>query len=125
MQITDPSLNVSSLIFTQLTSGAACAYLLQLLQKWRKLPWITEHTDGINRFVRVAMSFGTALGISWVWAPAVTDGGHMLEIAIPSGIVLVHGLWHVFGQYALQHGWSKLFQIPITSPPIPVDKELK
>lgn len=121
----DDSSNISSLIFTQLTTGAASAYLLQLIQKWKALPWITEHTDGINRGVRIVMSFGAAIGISWVWGAKAADGSHVLSLTIPSAIVLLHGVWHWFGQYALQHGWWKVFQIPISSPPVPIDKELK
>lgn len=103
--------NTSSLIFTAVTSSAACAYLLQLLQKWSKTPWITEHTTGINMAVRAALSFAATLGISVVWN-AGTNNGHTLTIAIPSGIVLAHGVWHWFGQYALQHFSGKILSIP-------------
>lgn len=101
---------ISTLIFTQLTSGAACAYILQLLQQWKALPWITEHTTKINVIVRLVMSAGAALGIGWTWAP-LADHGHTLTIAIPSALTLLHGAWHWFGQFALQHGWLKVFQI--------------
>lgn len=121
----DDSSNISSLIFTQLTTGAASAYLLQLIQKWRAVPWITEHTDGINRAVRVFMSFIAAIGISYAWSAGTADGSHVLSLTIPSWIALFHGIWHWFGQYALQHAWWKVFQIPISSPPVSVDKELR
>jgi hypothetical protein len=102
--------DISTILFTQLTSGAACAYILQLLQQWKALPWITAHTTKINILVRLAMSAGAALGIGLTWAPAA-GSGHALTIAIPSGVTLLHGIWHWFGQYALQHGWLKVFQI--------------
>lgn len=103
-------MDISTLIFTQLTSGAACAYILQLLQQWKALPWITAHTKGINAFVRLLMSGVAALGISWTWADASANG-HVLTIAIPSSVALLHAAWHWFGQYALQHGWWKIFQL--------------
>lgn len=105
--------NTSSLIFTAVTSSAACAYLLQLLQKWSKTPWITEHTTGINVAVRAVLSAAATVGISVAWNSG-SDNSHTLIIAIPSGITLLHGIWHWFGQYALQHFSGKILSIPET-----------
>lgn len=112
--------NVSTIFFTQITSGAAAAYILQLLQQWKALPWITAHTTKINIAVRLLFSFAAALGISWTWAPGSTHGAHLLTVAIPSAADLLHGTWHWFGQYALQHGWLKVFQIQTPAAPAPV-----
>lgn len=100
----------ANLVITQMTAGAGCAYLLQLLQKWAKIPWITEHTHAINIAARAVMSGAAALGISSVWSP-VDGGGHTLTITIPSAMVILHGLWMWFGQYALQHGWGQVLSI--------------
>ena len=100
----------ANLVFTQVTAGAACAYVLRLLQQWKALPWVTSHTTGINTAIRLILSGAATLGISWQWAAADT-GGHTLTIAIPSAMVVLHGAWQWFGQYALQHGWGQLFQL--------------
>lgn len=99
-----------SLLSTQIGAAAVCAYLVQLLQKWSKAPWITEHTAGINAAVRIVTSGFAALGVSWAWGD-ISNGGHTLTFTIPAGTVILAGLWHWFTQYAVQHGWAKLFQV--------------
>lgn len=99
-----------NLLFSQITAGAALAYVLRLVQRWEKLPWITQHTQGITVLARLLLSFVATLGISWTWS-AGDKAGHVLAIAIPSWTVLAHGLWHWFGQYALQHGWGQVLNI--------------
>lgn len=99
-----------NILFTQVTAGAASAYIMQLLQRWKKIPWITEHSHGVVVLVRVIMSAAVTLGISWTWSPAANNG-HVLAIAIPSLAGIVHGAWNWFGQYSLQHGWSQLLSV--------------
>jgi hypothetical protein len=101
----------ANLVLTQITAGAGCAYILQLLQKWEKLPWVTAHTTVINHAIRAVMSGAAVLGISSAWSPS-TGGGHVLTITIPSAIVILHGAWTWFGQFALTHGFSQLLTIP-------------
>jgi len=96
-----------NLLFSQITAGAAFAYLLRLVQKWEKIPWITQHTQGITVFVRLALSFVATLGISWQWNGAA----HSLTITGLSATTIFLGIWHWFGQYALQHGWGQLFSV--------------
>lgn len=99
----------ANLVVTQVTAGAGCAYLLQLLQKWERLPWITQHSTAINHAIRVVMSGAAVLGISSAWSPS-TGGGHTLTIVIPPAMVIVHGLWTWFGQFAITHGFGSLLQ---------------
>jgi hypothetical protein len=107
----------TSLLGTQLGAAAVCAYLMQALQKWSKTPWINEHTAGINVAVRAALAVVSTIGIGWAWSNG-TAGGHVLTIAIPSTVILLHGLWHVFVQYAIQHGWGNLLSPnPPVAPP--------
>lgn len=100
----------NNLALTSITSGAACAYIIQMLQNAKSLPWITAHTDGINRTIRLAASGIATLGISFAWSAAPGDM-HTLTFMIPSGGVILHGAFHWFGQYALQHGWGKVLSI--------------
>lgn len=100
-----------NLFFTQLTAGAALAYLLRILQKWNKVSWINDHTTGISIFVRACLSFFATIGIGWTW----NGVEHSLTITGLSAAVLAHGLWHWFGQYALQHGWGQIFNVGTVS----------
>ena len=96
------STDATTLLSSQLGGAAACAYLLNLLQKWSRTPWITEHTATINKAVRAALALATTVGIGWAWSPAAGDG-HVLTITIPAAAVLIHGTWHWFCQYAFTH----------------------
>lgn len=116
--------NTTSLLTSQIAAAAACSYLLNLLQKWSKTPWITEHTAGINAAVRAVLALGATVGIGWAWSSGANDT-HVLMVTIPSFPVLIHGLWHWFSQYAIQHGFGKVLdigqptqvQLPIISQP--------
>lgn len=90
----------TSVVATQFGGAAACAYLLNIIQQWNKVPWITEHTQGINRIVRAVLALVATIGISWAWSSGVA-GSHILQITIPSGHDLIFGAWHWFTQYAM------------------------
>lgn len=95
--------DATTLLTSQLGGAALCAYVLNHLQKSEYAPWITAHTDAINRSVRAALAFVTTVGISYVWAPGTIAGTHVLTLTIPSWPDLGHGTWHWFVQYAMTH----------------------
>lgn len=105
----------NSILFTHVTSAAAFAYALQLLQKWAKTPWVTEHTTGVNVALRAIFSLFASFGINWAWTGSSVSGWSV-TITIPALAVLGHGVFHLFGQFALQHGWLKLFQLGDAKP---------
>ena len=88
----------------QFAAGAALEYLLHLLQRWSKTPWITEHTTKITVICRAALAFFATIGLSWHYA------GGTLVISGLSATVIAAGLWHLFRQYAVQHGFGKLIR---------------
>jgi hypothetical protein len=96
-----------NLLFTQVTTAAALAYFLKLLQKWEQLPWITAHTAQVSGWVRAFLALIGTIGISYQW----NSTAHSLLITGLSWGVILPGLWHWFGQFALQHGWGQLFNI--------------
>jgi hypothetical protein len=104
-----------NIALTHITSAAAFAYLLILLQKWSKTPWITVDTKKITILLRVVFSILTEIGIAWTWSGSSTTGWH-IGIDIPSLSVLVQTVFHAFGQYALQHGWFNVLQIQESKP---------
>ena len=93
---------VTSLLTSQIAAAAACSYILNLLQKSPKLPWVTAHTKGINAGIRIVLSGMATLGITYAWTPNL-GGGHTLILTIPSAVVLVHAGWQWFSQFALTH----------------------
>lgn len=93
---------INSLLTSQIAAAAACSYIINLLQKSPKLPWITAHTAGINTVVRIILSGMATLGISYAWAPAA-GGGHTLTFTLPSLAAGVAAGWHWFSQFALTH----------------------
>src|SRR5438309_3184893 len=103
--------DASSLLTSQIAAAAACAYLLNLLQKWSRTPWITAHTAGITVGVRVLLSLAATVGIGFAWSGS-SGAGHTLTITIPPVIQLLHGLWHVFSQYCLTHLTGKALEQP-------------
>lgn len=94
--------DATTLLTSQIGAAAACSYVLNLLQRWSRLPWITEHTKVINVIVRAVLAGAATLGISKAWTPT-TGGGGVLMISIPPFAVLVQATWHWFSQYALTH----------------------
>jgi len=91
---------------SQFTAAALLEYLLHLLQKWSKTPWITEHTVVITVAFRAALAFFATLGISWKYSGST----HELVIGGLSAVTILAGLWHFTGQYWTQHFMGKLMQ---------------
>lgn len=106
----------SNIFFTHLTSAALFAYLLDLLQRWEKVPWITRQTTKLNTAMRLLLSSIATLGIHWTWG-GTWSSGRELVIAIPALASIGHALFNLAGQYALQHGWEKLLLVPMPAPP--------
>jgi len=100
-----PSANDTNIFLSQVTWGAVMAYILLLLQRWSKLPWLTQHTTEITTIFRAVLAFVATIGIGISWNGAA----HTLTITNLSLSVIASGLWHWFGQFAIQHGWGQLF----------------
>ena len=100
-----------NIALTHLTSAAAFAYILMWAQRWEKLPWITQEAQRITVIFRVFLAVVSSAGISMAWSGDSTAGWHV-SIAIPPVTIMGKVAFHAFGQYALQHGWFKLFQLP-------------
>lgn len=100
----------SNLMFTHLTSAAICAYILQLLQQWKQLPWVTAHTKWVNVAIRAILSGASAVGIHSAWTGSSVTGWQIV-IGVPALSVLAHGIFQWAGQFAMQHGLLKIFQL--------------
>ena len=82
-------------------ASAVVVWVLQMVKKSEKVPWITKETAKINRIVAVLLSGVAALGVTWVFAPAA-NGGHTLSISIPSAVTLVSSAWLWLKSFAIQ-----------------------
>lgn len=96
--MTSPSLE------DQFAAGAALEFGLHFLQRWSKTPWITEHSTKLTAALRAILAFGATIGLSWHYS------GGTLVISGLSVSVLAAGAWHMFRQYALQHGFGHLIR---------------
>lgn len=96
-----------NIVSTQMTVAAVGAYILRLIQKWDRVPWVTTHTQVISVIFRAAIAFFSAIGINATW----NGVDHALTITGLSFVTIAYGLWHVITLYVMQHGWGKLFDV--------------
>lgn len=94
------TMSSGELVTSQLAGAALLAYLLQWLKATRLVPFISEHTKGINRALTGIMSLAASIGIHYNFdstAGILTIGG------LHAGSIL-HGLWAWAQQWAFQQG---------------------
>jgi len=103
-------------ILSSVTAAAACSMLLDRIQKSKLIPWVNAHSTSINLTAKLVMSGLATIGIAHAWTPAVTGGG-TLVLTIPSLPVIGIGLWHWFGQFAIQHGFGQIISPDPPKPP--------
>ena len=84
---------------------------MNALKNWKKLPFITQHSDAINRIVRAVTSFVSVVGITFVWSG--TAGTLTITGLHAAGIFA--GAAHWFSTYAIQQGWENVFSIKPTN----------
>lgn len=94
----DPDISTG---ITQLTYSATVVWFLQKLKSCRRLPWINNNSDQVNRTLGILFSGLTAIGVHWTVSGSVIDGSTIV-IAIPSGAVLLSGFIHWFQSFILQ-----------------------
>jgi hypothetical protein len=97
----------SAVIPTQLSAAMACGYVLWMLQKAKSIPWISQVTVKLNAAIRLFVATVSTIGISIVWQ----SSAHQLVIGNLTWVVIGHGLWHVFTQYAATHGFEKILNV--------------
>lgn len=88
------------LITSQLAGAALLAYLLQWVKRTRLIPWVSDHTKGVNYALTGVMSLLATLGIHYQFdatSGVLTVGGlHATTIAA--------GAWEWAKQWAFQQG---------------------
>lgn len=97
----DPAMGVS--FGDQICTSMIVVWILQQLKKAAWLPWLTQHTDILNRLLSVLLGSIAAAGIVWTFDP--TAGTLVVH-----GLTLANGasfLWIVLKQVAFQEGVYK------------------
>jgi hypothetical protein len=93
------------------TSGVAAAHFgstllvvggMQVLKNAKWFPLIKEDAVALNRTVSVIVAFLVQIGITVSYTPNPLNGTHNLLFVIPSGTVLLVGLFHWASQYIYQ-----------------------
>lgn len=79
---------------SQLATGALLAYALQWVKRSRFVPWVSDHTKGINRALTGLTSFIATIGIHYTFDPT-------------AGVLVIGGL-HT--QTLLEGGWAWIEQ---------------
>lgn len=108
--------DAGQLVTSQLASGALLAYLLQWVKQSKFIPWVSEHTKGINYALTGILSLMAAVGIHYQFDAAsgvLTIGGlHATAIA--------HGLWEWAKQWAFQQGAADMIFTKTTAAAVKV-----
>ncbi len=67
---------------------------LEYVKQSKYVPWISEHTTGINRLIVILYSIATSLGISAVWTTEYSsESGGALTLHLPGVAEAVNGAW--------------------------------
>ena len=100
----------ANIVTTQFSAAALVVFGLQKLKSAKWFPWVQhEGQVWLKRGISVATALAIHTGISHVWEPdAAMSGYHKLILTIPPGSVIAVGIWHWFGQYAIQ---ETLYQV--------------
>ena len=88
---------------SQLTSAAVVVYALQWLKRSTLFPWITMESERLNRLLAGVGAAISAAGVHFAFAVAEnTSGTYVITISGLSLLNVLHGLWHVVNQFAIQ-----------------------
>lgn len=102
--------DATTLLSSQFGAAVACTYILNLAQRWKALPWVTQHSGQINFAFRAVAAAISAIGINTVWNPTE----HSLLITGLSLVAIVHAGWHWFIQFAMTHFTGKVLEVTQT-----------
>lgn len=86
------------LITSQLASAALMVYLLQWVKRSRLIPWVTEHTKGLNRMLNAMLAMAAAVGIHYHFD---AEAGQLVISGL-YGQSIAQGVWEWSKQWAFQ-----------------------
>lgn len=71
----------------------ALTHALEFVKQSQRIPWISQTTTRLNRFIVLAYSFFMALGIEFVWSGYTPAAGGGFIVHLPPLTAVVHGFW--------------------------------
>jgi hypothetical protein len=95
-----------SLISNQVGVSVAVVYLIQLLKNSSWFPWISQHTDQLNRWISVVAAFATSVGFQFAFTGSAATGGTLI-IQVPALTVVLSVLLHSLGQVGIQESFYR------------------
>jgi hypothetical protein len=107
------SLALIAAFITQIKANGFGAFLIDRAQKSESplLAWISKNTPWVTRLVSFLFASGTALGIH---ATYVHTANGTLTITGLGYSAIAGALFQIGQNYAIQHGWGKLFGLDMT-----------
>ena len=81
---------------------------LDYLKRANWFPWLSEHTETLNRLVSVAAAISAAAGLSVVSHHGNWQTGGDLTIVVPPLSTILTGLSHAASQWALTEAGHKI-----------------
>lgn len=100
----------------QLTTAILTSQILEILKKQQWFPFLNEWSSGRwQRFIAVVAALLTSLGIGYSIDYTFIEGGKIVFV-VPSGYLLLHGLFDMIKQFALQEFSYKAAFKPTTQP---------
>ena len=85
-------------VISQVVAAWIVTQLVQMLKKWRDIPWMTARTDSINRVVGAVMAFFASVGIAFSFD---AEAGTLLITGLTWGTVVTI-FWTWVQQVVLQ-----------------------
>jgi hypothetical protein len=81
--------------------GVIFVYLLEWLKKSNWFPWVSQNSGTLNRWIGLAIAFGTSVGVKAV-AEGTSQTGWHIALTIPPLAVMVDTLVHAATQFGEQ-----------------------
>jgi hypothetical protein len=107
------SLAIIAAFFTQLKWNSVGAFLIDRAQKNqnRWLSWISKETPWVTNAAHFVVAAFTAVGIHATYNPA----SRFIGIQLPMASAAILAIGQIAQNYAMQHGWAKLFGLDLSS----------
>ena len=93
-----------TILANQIGVSALMVYALEAVKKAPWFPWITAHTDNLNRVIAFTVAFLTSIGFSINISGNWQTGGTLL-VSLPSAGVLISVLMHSMTQAGIQEAF--------------------
>ena len=87
-----------NLALSVFSSGVASVYVIEFLKKTRLMPFVTQHTVALNRWLGVIASGVATLGIGFSFD---SEAGSLMITGLTAATI-AHNAWHWFTQWAVQ-----------------------